>query len=106
VSFQDIHLSKSLDHLSLPLMTQVATGRHLRDVQLSFYDVSDPANRRLIGTNTYVDALVSSFQTGGQTVGAIIDQVSFNFAVIRSMVIVDGVTYTSCFNAATNLACN
>jgi type VI protein secretion system component Hcp len=87
---------KNLDHLSLPLMTAVATGQHLAQVVLSFYDVSGgPGSRELIGTNTYVDVLVSSFQTGGQTVGAITDQASFNFATITSRVIVGGVNYCS-----------
>jgi type VI protein secretion system component Hcp len=103
-NIQDISLTKVLDHISVPLMAKAVTGVHLHDAELRFYDVST-GSRVLLGTNKYETVLVSSVSTGGTTVGPITENVTLNFGKITSQIILDGTTYTSCFDILLNRAC-
>src|SRR5574342_107711 len=81
VQFQDFHFTKTVDKSSPKLMQAVATGEHLRTVDLTV--------RKAGGTQMdyYVihleDVIISSYSTSGGSTEAPTESVSFNFQKIE-----------------------
>jgi type VI secretion system secreted protein Hcp len=90
VTFSDLSLAKLPDGMSALLLQDVATGRHLKSVEITL--------KRGSGTETYrlTDVVAVSFQTSPET-----ESVSFAFSRIE--LTVGG--RTACFDVVTNTGC-
>ena len=106
VQFQDFHFTKTVDKSSPKLMQAVATGEHLKTMDLTV--------RKAGGTQMeyYVihleDILVSSYSTSGSSGGLLMEEISFNYQKIEFEYIpqnADG-TAAGAVKASWNLATN
>jgi type VI protein secretion system component Hcp len=94
VDFSNFNLTKLLDGYSLPLLQATATGKHLKKVEIKLFDSGATT---AFATYVLTDATVAASQFGGAPTG-ISESVSFQFAKIESTIVLDGVTFNSCYN--------
>src|SRR4029079_3070250 len=101
VNFSDLNVAKMLDGLSVPLLKAVATGEHIKDckIELFAFGASTP-----FATYTFSDVLATS-DVLGSAQNQVSENVSLNFARIASTVIVNGLTFTNCFDVKANAGC-
>ena len=79
-SFSDLHITKTVDKSSPKLMLAVATGEHLKTLDLTLRKAGgSPMDYYIIHME---DVLVSSFSTTGSTGGPPLEEVSFTYQKI------------------------
>ena len=84
VSFQDIHLTKVVDKASVDLLLFCASGKHLKEANLTVRKAGEDQQEYYKVKLT--DVLISSYQSGGSGGGSNLiptDQFSLNFAKIE-----------------------
>jgi type VI secretion system secreted protein Hcp len=82
VMMSDFNFTTKLSKASPKLFLSCAEGRHIKAAWLTARRAAGKASDYFLKW-TFSDLLVSSYQTGGATGNAPVDQVSFNFAKIE-----------------------
>jgi type VI secretion system secreted protein Hcp len=80
-SFQDIHFTMKVSKASPKLMMAVATGEHMKSVELTLRKAGSTQTDYY--TITLSDVLVSSYSTSGESGSVPTEQVSLNYAKIE-----------------------
>ena len=101
VSFADLHVTKMVDGLSVPLLKATATGLHIQDVKI---EVSNIGSGTPFAIYTFTDVLVTSDLLGSSQ-NSVSESVSFNFAKIASSITLNGMTFTSCYDVKLAKSC-
>ena len=83
VNFQDVHFTKKADKSSADIMFHCASGKHIKQANLTVRKAGEDQQEYYKVTLT--DVLVSSYQSGGSAGISLIptDQFSLNFAKIE-----------------------
>jgi type VI protein secretion system component Hcp len=101
VDFSNFNLTKLLDGYSLPLLQKTATGEHLKQVRIELFDHGAATP---FATYRLADVTVVASNFGGAPTG-VSENVSLQFSRIDSTIVLDGNTFTSCYDVKANKNC-
>ncbi len=79
VSFQDLHVTKSIDKSSPVLMQMAATGEHVKEAKLTLRKAGSDTSYVIV---TFTDVMVSSYSVSGNSGENPTESVSFTYQKI------------------------
>jgi len=101
VSFSALNVSKMVDAMSVPLLKAAALGTHFTSVVI---EVSNAGSATPFATYTFGTVFVSS-DVLGSNADTVAESVAMEFGRITSDIVLNGTSFHSCFDVATNSPC-
>ena len=95
-------MSKFVDGLSVPLLKALSLGQHFDFAKIEVFEVGSATP---FATYTFNTVFVTS-DVIGSSVNQVSESVTFVFGKISSTIIVNGMTFDSCFDMLQNVNCS
>lgn len=100
-NFAALNVAKFLDAMSVPLLKTMTFGQPLSFVKIEVFEVGSATP---FATYTFGTAFITS-DVLGSTLNKVSEQVTFVYGKLESSIVVNGTTFTSCWNEITNTNC-